>query len=234
MYSLTQPCQRGKRCHRWRICPDCAAIRQKTIADSAELIEQQHGPLWITTIKPEKNTEAAIRAVHAAMLRNKLAPAGLWTIETGEKFAGLHLNIISPQPTIPRTLARFTWTEQLDTTARAAAAYISKQSGYPPASQYKGKLYGTFGNIRDLVQMPDAPILVQCASLEMQISKKPPPQQLPPEGVAIVGAFQPPKKTRAEYMEIARAHLPNLWPMVEKQRNRLMQPAGYSPRSIAS
>lgn len=145
------------------------------IAGVAERIEQQYGTLSMTVIKPEQNTEAAIRAVKASFLRRKLAPAGIWTVETGTLFDGLHLNVLSPQPLHVRLKKSESYSEILRTTARDAAAYIAKRSGMPSRERYGGELwgsFGTFGKVGELFAGEGVPPVVQAAAVEVAISPR--------------------------------------------------------------
>lgn len=163
-----KPCTAKSRCDRARECDYCARRRQQRIADKAEQLERQCGQLSMTVLVPEQNTEAAIRALHAKFMRNCLAPAGIWTVETGTQFKGLHLNIISPKPMPARWKNCETYSELLRTTARDAAAYIAKRSGMPMPEQYRGNLDGAFGirKIGEIMARPEMPVVVQAAAIE--------------------------------------------------------------------
>lgn len=163
-------CTSRSRCENARKCDYCASRRQQQIAGVAEAIEQQYGPLTMTVIKPHDNTAAAVKAVHASFMRRALAPAGIWTIETGELFGGLHLNILSPRPQEARWRGCDTYSELLRTTARDAGAYIAKRSGMPPVEQYPGRLYGSFGQIGEILATQERVPVVQAAMLEVVIS----------------------------------------------------------------
>lgn len=196
-------CSSRSRCGSARECEYCGRLRQAQIAGIAEKIEAQHGPLTITVLKPEENTAAAIRAVHASFMRRALAPAGLWTVETGELFGGLHLNIISPQVRAARWKKCQSYSELIKGTARDAAAYIAKRAGMPTPLQYQGRLYGSWGMIGAVLVREDMPPIVQGAALESVLS-----------GVTIRGALPEKKEreglTREQYRDIARRHLGNL------------------------
>jgi len=231
-------CKKNRPCGLFRSCLTCARIRQAKIADAAEAIERTGHQLHLTTVRPIENTANALRAVRAQILKAGFAKMGLWTVETGEKFAGLHLNILSTKPHIPPDLCRLTWSEAITTSGRAAAAYISKQSGIPDSTQYSGKLYSQFGNIRDLLVAPGMPVIIQAAAIEQAITAA--PDRLTAQERQIIASLQEPKssKTHAEYMAIAKSHLPNIWAMLEQHRaeksNRPTRPAAYPASSIAS
>ena len=160
-------CTARSRCDNARECDYCARRKQKRIADKAEKLEQQYGHLAMTVLVPEQNTEAAIRALHGKFMRRALVPAGIWTIETGTQFAGLHLNILSPKPLPARWKNCETYSELLRVTARDAAAYIAKRSGMPTQEQYSGKLYGHWGKIGEILATQEYAPIVQAAALEV-------------------------------------------------------------------
>lgn len=140
------------------------------IAEVAERIEQQYGQLTMTVLKPEQNTAEAVMALRASFLRRKLAPAGIWTVETGTKFLGLHLNILSPEPLHTRIKRCESYSEILRESGRTAAAYIAKRSGMPAREQYSGELWGSFGQIGQLLVNQNNVPVVQAASVEVALS----------------------------------------------------------------
>ncbi len=159
-------CTSSSRCRNARGCEYCAAVRQQQIAGVAEKLEQHYGALTMTVLRPEQNTAAAVKAVHASFMRRALAPAGIWTVEQGTLFGGLHLNILSPQP-LPARWKGECYSEVLRITARDAAAYISKREGMPSQQQYAGRLYGTFGKIGEILATQEYAPVVQAAALEV-------------------------------------------------------------------
>lgn len=216
--TLHNICTPRNLCRQWRTCARCAAIRQAKAADYAEALEKTHGHLWLSVLKPDENTEHAIRALRAHMLRNTVAPAGLWSIETGSKYAGLHLNLLTPGRPFTDRLMKTTWSAAINTTSRAAAAYITKQSGAPAETQYNGRLYGTFGNMADILTRQDMPLLISAAAIETIIT---PPQQRDIN----LGRNQRPTspnntkpKTPEDFKRIAATHLPHLWRLVLAKR----------------
>jgi hypothetical protein len=136
----------------------------------ADKLEKQHGPLSLTVLVPEKNTQDEIKRLRASFIRRAISPAGIWTVETGTHFAGLHLNILSPAPAPSKYRKCKTYSELIRTTSRDAAAYISKQSGMPALKQYAGNLFGGFGQFINFCVADDAPATVQAAALEVVIS----------------------------------------------------------------
>lgn len=140
------------------------------IAEVAERMEQQYGQLTMTVLKPEQNTAEAVMALRASFLRRKLAPAGIWTVETGTKFLGLHLNILSPKPLHTKIKRCESYSEILRESGRAAAAYIAKRSGMPAREQYSGELWGSFGQIGQILVNQNSAPVVQAASVEVALS----------------------------------------------------------------
>jgi len=170
----------------------------------------------LTVIKPNENTARSIRAARGALLRNHVAQAGLWTIETGEKFAGLHLNIISTKPTIPKIRGATSWSAQLETSARIAAAYIAKQSGMPDTHQFDGRLYGTFGAFADIVTGRQMPSVVVAASLQVAMRPVGGPLTRSERREFAELAARKEYRSAEEYREIARTHLPDIFAALRK------------------
>lgn len=162
-------------------------------------------------LKPHDKTAAAIHKIRAALLRQAFAPAGIWSVETGEKLGGLHLNIIAPAPAPAEMRHVETWSQAISTSARAAAAYINKPEGFPDRAEYSGNLTGSWGHIADILTARHMPATVQAASIEAALSKNGPDAYL---RAALASAEQNTKNaelTREEYHAIARANLPNLY-----------------------
>jgi len=167
-------CKGRHYCGHWRKCDRCAAIRAARFADRAEYLEHRHGKLALAIAKPASNDAASIKHLHGKLLRQKLAPSGLWTIETGELFAGLHLNLLIPAENMHQATGSVEHIEIVRTTARAAAAYISKRKGMPTERQYSGRLLGEWGScIQHLMRSDNlqaAPC--QAAALAMALEGK--------------------------------------------------------------
>lgn len=197
---LGTKCTSRSRCYNARECDYCAARRQQQIAGIAEKIEQQHGQLTLTRYTPKENTAAAIKAVHASFMRRALAPTGIWTVEAGELFGKLHLNIISPAPKAARWKCQ-SYSELLTGTAREAAAYISKRKGIPTPEQYAGRLYGSFGMIGVILATQETVPIVQGAAIEVALSGGRVQVHHDGQGKAV---------TREDFRDIARQHLGNL------------------------
>lgn len=185
------------------------------MADRAEALEGQFDTLFMSVLKPHDKTEAAIHKIRAALLRRAFAPAGIWSVETGEKMGGLHLNIIAPTPINRAMRDCETWSEALTTTARAAAAYINKPEGFPNKAEYSGHLAGSWSKIADLFTSRHMPATIQAASAEAALSRHRPDHYLR-AALASREREQPKRdQTRAEYQAIARANLPNLYAAIK-------------------
>jgi hypothetical protein len=170
---LPTSCSGVNHCGNIRLCDRCAKARQRKIADAAEILEQQYGQLSLTVITPDINTQDEIKRLRASFLRRTVSPSGIWTIETGEKFNGLHLNILSPKPAPARWRSATTYSELVRYTTREAAAYISKRSGMPPIEQFIGNLYGTFGQLYNYLTDNKICPTVQAAAIEVSLSQPP-------------------------------------------------------------
>lgn len=199
-------CTSRSRCRNARDCEYCAAVRQQQIGDIAEQIEQQHGQLTITVLKPQQNTAEAIKALHASFMRRCLAPAGIWTVEKGEQFGRLHLNILSPKPLPAKWRNVESYSELVNATARDAAAYIAKRAGMPDEQQYRGRLYGSWGQPGTILATQERFPVVQAAALELVLAGSAEIGQMDISGRW--GAARPVReRSREEYAEIANRHL---------------------------
>jgi len=195
----------------WRTCKYCAAVRQFKIADKAEILDNTFDQLYLSVIKPHDKTAAALQRIRAAILRRGFTSAGLWSIETGAKLGGLHLNIIAPAPVAPLLRGCETWAEVITTSGRAAAAYINKPSGFPERAEYGGNLTGSWSTIPGFFTGRQLPATVQAASIEAALSKHQPEDYL--RQALAAQAFNQAHRpaTREEFREVARRNLPNLY-----------------------
>lgn len=207
-------CTSRSRCRNARECDYCAAARQKQIGDIAEKLEQQYGELTLTVLKPAMNTPEAIKALHSSFMRRALAPAGIWTVETGEMFRKLHLNILSPKPLPAKWRGIESYSELVRATARDAAAYITKRKGMPEQQQYSGRLYGCWGQVGEILATQERHPVVQAAALEVVLSGKREPM---PEADKV--QERPRERSKAEYAEIMRRNLPVLRAMTGRGGN---------------
>lgn len=209
----------GKRpCGHWRICERCARIRSARIATRAEFMESRHGKLAIAVVKPPENTARALRTLRDKLLRRKLAPAGIWTIEAGELFGGLHLNLLFPSSHLALIEKQTSFAEDVRTTARAAAAYISKRSSMPLPEQWEGRLYGEWGSISQIIMRDTTPDTASAQAALLEYSLRSPEQKaalLPAQREAWEYALArhplPVERTREEYAQIARRNLATVY-----------------------
>lgn len=211
MPKYTRICRPMRRCMDWRNCEYCARSRQATMAWRAELLEKQFDTLFLSVLTPVDKTESAIHRIRSSLLRTAFAPAGIWSVETGEKVGGLHLNVIAPQPITRNFQDCATWSQAITTGARAAAAYINKQAGFPDRAEYSGHISGSWSRIPDFFTVRQMPPAVMAASAEAALSNKHPDEYL---RAALASRENPPQKadlTREDYHRIARANLPNLY-----------------------
>ncbi len=200
------------------------------MARVAELIEQEHGGLHLTVARPLANSEAALRLMRDDIMRRELAPAGIWTVETGELFAGLHLNIISLKDLDRMPKQYQPHTERIRTTARNVAAYISKRTGMPSAEQYRGRLWGAWGikTVGQIIATMEQSPIIQAGAVQMALEA--PAVRLPyREAMRLIGERQKreaeqeaakPKelKTTEYYREIARRNLAAIYEALARGR----------------
>lgn len=200
-----------RRCMDWRNCEYCARARQAQLAWRGELLQNQFDTLFLSVLKPLDGTAAALQRIRAAILRRSFAPAGIWSVEEGEKLGRLHLNILAPAPA-PDTLRDCkTWSQAITTSGRAAAAYINKRSGFPDQQTYSGNLTGSWSKIPDFFTGRHMPPTVMAASAEAALSNKHPDEYLRAALASREHEQQAAALTRADYAEIARRNLPSLY-----------------------
>lgn len=214
----TKPCRPGQLCRNWRACPTCAALRQAKTADKAEALHLKYGQLYLSVITPHQNNAIAIRRMRAALLRHSFAPAGIWTIETGEKFNHLHLNTITPYPTPPGLDDATIHTELIKTSPRAVAAYITKRIAAPSAAQYTGHLLGSWGQIGQYMTTSETEPVIQAAAINDLLST---PLTRMPYHFSFCPEANPNTEiilTPSEYKEIAKRNLSALYAAVQKQQ----------------
>lgn len=188
------------------------------MADRAEGLASQFDTLFLSVLVPVDKTEASIQRIRAALLRRAFAPAGIWSVETGGKMGGLHLNIIAPAP-IDRELRDCrSWSAALTTTARAAAAYINKREGFPSRTEYSGHLAGSWTKIADLCTDSHMCPTVQAAAVEAALSQHGADHYL--RAALASSEREQPKRdlSRGEYHDIARANLPNLYAVLHNRQ----------------
>lgn len=98
-------CTPRNRCNDWRSCDRCARIRQAKIADVAEnRLARNH---YLTFLVLKTNEPVTLATDRERLIRSvsNLSSGGLWTIEAGEQFRGLHINLLVASET-PLKIAR--------------------------------------------------------------------------------------------------------------------------------
>lgn len=172
----------------------------------------------LAVARPGENTAHAISKLRERLVRKKLAPAGIWTIETGSQFAGLHLNILAPASHLQAISQNTAYAEIVRTSSRAAAAYISKRTGMPSIQQYDGRLLGEWGTIAQHIMAdtntaaaaPQAALAELALMTETERLEKAQGWFRVPGGY-VKGTPMPIERTKEEYAEIAKRHLPRLY-----------------------
>ena len=140
-------CTSTRPCHRWRTCHHCARRRQAKIADAVEKLFGHSGQLRWTILYSGTSEQETIRKIRADWLK-AAAPAGaIWTIEQSRKNQNLHCNIITPAGSKHEPANYRSWTNIITGEVRAVGAYISKPGQMPHPDAYTGNLYGTAGQI---------------------------------------------------------------------------------------
>lgn len=218
MNENTRPCTPGQRCGNPRKCEFCARARQKKAADKAETMHQNHGQLYFSVITPHHNTGEEIRRLRASLLRKHIATTGIWSIEKGEQFNHLHINIITPAPRAITLPGADIHTERITTTPRAVASYILKKSGQPSHQQYQGRTFGTWGQIGQFLTTKEAAPIVQAAALNDLIATPHTRQPTHYFNTPSTNREQAPTLSKEQYQELARKHLAALYAVVTRQQ----------------
>lgn len=202
-----RPCAPGARCHNWRECPACAATRQRRIADAAERLAGQLGPLDWHTLTPSTQTPAAIAAERARWLRHAAPPGAIWTIERGAESGKLHINIIAPSGHAATTQTAAQFVVRSIESPRAVAAYISKREQAPSSRDYPGRTMGTAGPLWQwLTGKGQFPVL-QAAAVQADIDRAVGAHPAPPAAQPIKCAAD---LDRTDYRAIMARRLPDL------------------------
>lgn len=181
---------------------------------------KKFGQLYLTVTTPEENSGTAIRRLRASLLRKHIAEAGIWTIEKGEEFGHLHLNLLTPEPLKLFTPNASIHTERITTSPRAVASYIAKRSGAPTDSQFRGRLAGSWGQIGQFLTTKEAAPIAMAAAINDLLTTPHKRQQ--------TAYFNSPNSNRApepilskeEYQALARKHLSRLYAIVEQQQQK--------------
>lgn len=143
-------CKKGSRCGLFRICKFCARVRQAHVADIAEQVLSHYPVLYPARITPDINSPVEIERIKSAIKRQLGAYSGLWSVEVGEVFGLLHLNIITPKNILKPIKGTHYWQGQALENLRRYAAYMVKPSQIPDLSQYSGRQFGSWQSMSDL------------------------------------------------------------------------------------
>lgn len=220
-------CIPAHRCHNWRACPACGALRQKRIADAAQRLAQVAGSIDWHTITPEQQTAQAIAQERARWLRSAHPPGAIWTIERGEQAGKLHLNILVPAGTTSTAPTAATFLVQSVRDPRAVAAYISKRAQAPTPEEYPGRTFGTAGPLWQWLTAKDQAAPVQAAAVQADINRAAGPHPSRPATPPVACAAD---LDRADYRAIMARRLPDLVSLRAQLRTAAMlNAAPYSP-----
>jgi hypothetical protein len=193
-------------CHNFRNCDRCARLRQAKIA---ELASSKHAGGAITYAVITGLSASSIPAAKQL----PCAYGGLFSVEIGAQFRGLHLNLILEAQSsltadhIATTLSPLhcsIWSAPITTEDLPhVAAYINKREAIPNHREWPGRAYGTFGTWRSAKSIIQTQRLSPIASAAMHEAELR-AFALAPDTPA------PDMKTPADFREIAARHLPAL------------------------
>jgi hypothetical protein len=200
-------CAPGSRCHHWRTCSACAAIRQARIADAADRIAQCWPGLHWTRVTPHVQTARAISTIRARWRALAAPAAGLWTVEQGARGHHLHLNFLHTDAVLTEIEGASTWTAHAIEDHRRVAAYISKREQAPDPASYHGRSFGTFGAPWFFIANNQQAPALAAAALQFAIN---PGASTWAELASRESPRQPAPLTRADYHAIATRYLPDL------------------------
>lgn len=201
------PCAPGNRCHRWRWCPQCAAIRQARIATAAEKLATVAGSIDWTTLEPTRQTPSAIRQQRERFLAMTKPAGAIWTVEASPKTGNLHINILTP-PGLPPHMpgsAQHRIIKVAD--PRHVGAYISKATQAPDPARYAGRAYGTAGPLWQWLTAREQLPTVQAAAVQRDIAQANADQDPPRAERRILCTAD---IDRTDYREIMARRLPDL------------------------
>jgi len=200
-------CQPGGRCRDWRTCDACARIRQARIATAAERLASVAGPLDWTTLRTASAAFKAVTDARAEFLRKTSPRGAIWTIEQSQNTGNLHINVLTPETTIPTLLHSSALHARAITEPRRVAAYISKREQMPDQDAYPGRLYGTAGPLWQWLTAKGQQPIIQAAAIQADINTD--AGRLAPMGPArISDAIKP--LSQDDYRRIAERRLPDL------------------------
>ena len=212
-------CAQGHLCHKWRICPRCAAIRQARLADLAERRTIAPALTWACL---DYDPETKKKVLRSAAL---IGTGGIWTIEQGELATGrgLHLNLLidpAAQPEITAgRIARSAagaevWAQPVPRCdVRNVIAYINKRRQMPHTDRFAGRIMGTWGHWRGVAEIlatdsVHTPATVQAVAIQTGLQRAGVLEKSP-QFVPFFNGQKPPEPrlTAEEYREKAERHL---------------------------
>lgn len=155
MREIITQCRAGNRCKQWRVCEQCAKIRQARIANVAEQGSLKSPYITYAVVRPIEGNNFPEEKQKIVKAISGVADGGIWTVETG-KFTGLHTNLVigSSERFDPQIIYKtigvesHVWTNtNVDhKDVRNISSYASKQEGMPKKGEYRGNYYGSFGS----------------------------------------------------------------------------------------
>lgn len=158
-------CLPSRPCNRWRSCSRCARRRQAHIATAVENLHSETGQLRWHILYPTERGAAALREARADWLRAAQPIGAVWTIEQSRKTGALHCNIITPASTDHHPTNAKHWQQIIKGNPRAVGAYIAKPSQFPTDEAYAGRLFGTSGQLwQILTSQRQAPAVAAAAA----------------------------------------------------------------------
>lgn len=227
-------CAPGRLCHRWRVCPRCAGIRQAKAADLAERRAIAPAITWACLDFDRETKQSVLRS--AALI----GTGGIWTIEHGERAGGrgLHLNLLIDaadrvQVTAERLAravpGRDVWAQTVPRAdVRNVAAYIHKRRQAPDPDRYDGRISGTWGHWRGAAEIlatdREAGPIVQAVAIQTGLERA---GVLPQDAARRAAAFVPfyngqqpkaPELSREEYRAIAEKNLSGILSILGRKR----------------
>lgn len=129
-----------------------------------ENLAERVGALRWHILYPNTAGQAALREVRADWLRTAAPDGAVWTVEQSTTGA-LHCNIITPESITREARAADHWQQIIKGNVRDVGAYIGKQAQMPKLESYSGRLYGTAGQLwQILANQKSAPVVAAAAA----------------------------------------------------------------------
>jgi len=128
-------------------------------------LQAEAGALRWHILYPSQHGQAALEKARANWLRQVKPRGAVWTVEQSRKTGALHCNIITPAQHIYTPNRGAYWHQTIAGDVRAVGAYISKRGQYPREQDYTGRLYGTAGQLwQVLTEQRISPIVAAAAA----------------------------------------------------------------------